>query len=125
MASNSTRRTMARKPGEVVARDRALGRVVDGLDTGHDPESAEEERECRAEPGAQPRVGPRGEDEHGQRDEAADEVVARRRPRLRLEEVVVRDVERDDPERRASHDGLGQDAGASPVLQPDRVMRGG
>ena len=63
MATNSTPDD-GQEAGEVVARDRALGRVVDGLDTGHDPESAEEEGECRAEPGAQPWVGPRDEDEH-------------------------------------------------------------
>ena len=86
-----------------------LRRVIARLDAGHDAEDPEEEREDGAEPGAESRIPPRRQCEDPKWHEPADEVVRRRGSRLRLEEVVVDDVERDEPERHASHARLGQD----------------
>ena len=48
-------------------------------------------------------------------DKAADQVVAGRRARLRLEEVVVDDVERADAEGEPREPGLGERAAATRV----------
>jgi hypothetical protein len=44
-------------------------------------------------------IGERGQGQHGERDEAADEVIAGRGARIRLEERVVDHVQRDQRER--------------------------
>ena len=91
-----------RKAGEVVTRGTDLPRVVEALDAGGDAEHAEHQGERAATTAAQARIRPGGETEQRERDEAADEVVACRRPRLRLQVVVVDHVQRDqrgrDPE---------------------------
>jgi hypothetical protein len=96
------------QPCEVVARGAALRRVVDGLDSGHDAEEPDEHRDDCPGAGSQARIAPCSEREHGDRHEAAHEVVARRGPRLGLKEAVVDDVERDDPDRGACDDRLRQ-----------------
>ena len=67
---------------------------MDCLDAAREPEHAE--RQC--EPSAYPSGRERGQREEGQRHETADEMVAGRRAGLRLEEVVVGHVERDQPD---------------------------
>ena len=56
---------------------------------------------------AQSRVDGAGERQEPERDERADEVVTGRDPGVRLEEVVVDDVERDDRECEPRHPSLG------------------
>ena len=60
--------------------------------------SAEADRERGPSARAEARIGPRDEDEERGLHEAADQVVGGRCSRLRLEEVVVDDVERCDAE---------------------------
>ena len=63
---------------------------------------------------------PRREAEEGERDEGADDVVAGRGARLRLHDVVVEDVQRDQREADPEEDG-----GARPAPTPPRLRRGG
>ena len=50
-------------------------------------------------PGPQATVEQSRGAEQGERDEPADEVIAGRRPRIRLQEAVVDDVQRDGADR--------------------------
>ena len=95
--------------GEVVAGCHAAVRVVRRLGAGEDAEEAGDERDrasharrARGRRRLRPtRVAPG--------DESAHQMVGRRGTWLRLEEVVVDDVERDEPDRHSGHDRLGQD----------------
>ena len=95
---------------EVVAGRAAVQRVIDGLDAAQNPEDAGEEREHRARACAQARVRVCRDDEQPQRYQPAREMVARGHARLGLQEVVVHDVESDEPERGARDEGLGEGA---------------
>ena len=102
-------------------------RVVERLDAGGDAEHAEGQRECAAPAAAQARIHPAGEAQQRERDEPADEVVAGRRAGLRLEVVVVEDVERDqrdrDPEGDRSRDPAPpRRVSGGAVAGADRVM---
>jgi hypothetical protein len=87
------------KAGEVVAGGAHLVRVVDRLDSRSDAERRDEESEGALPAAAQAREGPRGEREQRDRKESAHGVVAGGSTGLGLEEVVVRDVERDHADR--------------------------
>ena len=108
------------QPGEVVARGADLPGVVEGLDPGRDPEDPGRERERSAPSAAEPRVGPRGEADQGQRDQAAGEMVGRRRAGLGLEPVVVDDVDRDRGERDPECGGE-EHAASVPARAPPRL----
>ena len=84
------------QPGVVVAGRADLDRVAHGLDAGDDAEHAGDERERPAAAAAQARVRPSRERERRKRHQAADEVIADAGARLRLQEVVVEHVQRDD-----------------------------
>ena len=77
-----------------------------GLGPGDDPERAEHQRHRPAPAAAQARIRPGREREHGERDEAADEVIARRRARRRLQEAVVEHVQRDRGDAEHEQSGL-------------------
>ena len=79
-----------------------------GLDPGDDPEHADQQSDRRAGPASHARVGRRRQPERRQRHEAADEMIAGRGARLRLEERVVDHVQRDHPDRNEE----------DPVLEP-------
>ena len=84
----------------VVARGADLDRVVDGLARAdRDPEDPERERDRRAGSGTNVRVEPREPEQDRERNQAADEMVTSGGSRLRLQEVVVEDVERDQADR--------------------------
>ena len=88
------------KPRVVVARGADLDRVVDGLARAdRDPEDPERERNRRAGSGADVRVEPREPEQDRERNQAADEVVTGGGSWLRLQKVVVEDVERDQADR--------------------------
>ncbi len=75
-------------------------RVVHSLSTAKYAEEADEERGRPASPGSEAPVEHAYRDEHGEWDESADEVVAGRRPRVRLQEVVVHHVQRNGADRK-------------------------
>ena len=90
--------------GEVVAGGTGRERVVAGLDGAHhDPCQPDGEREDGPGAGADAGVRRRGREQQGQRDESAHEVVTGRDPGVRLEEVVVRDVEHHERGGREEH----------------------
>ena len=70
------------------------------------PEHAEDQGERAAPAAAQARIRPGGQAQQGERDEPADEVVARRRAGLRLQVVVVDHVQRDQGEPDQEEEGL-------------------
>ena len=82
------------------------------------PNTPRDQRERAAPAAAQARISPGGEPEQGERDEAADEVVAGRGAGLRLQEVVVEHVQRDQGDRDEEEDVL-----AGPPAPP-RARRG-
>jgi hypothetical protein len=85
----------------VVARGADLERVVESLARAdHDPEDPERERDRGARSRADARVEPGEPQQDGERDETADEVIVYARSGLRLQEVVVEDVEGDQTDRR-------------------------
>ena len=89
------------QPGVVVAGGADLERVVDGLGCpDDDPEDPEEEGDAARGAGAEAAVYPRSDEQHGERHEAAHQMVAGRHAGLRLQEVVVDDVDRDQREAR-------------------------
>jgi hypothetical protein len=69
---------------------------VDGLRTAEDSEEAAQERDRRARSCTQARVGDAGHDEQPEWDQTADEVVTGRSAGVRLQEVVVDDMQGDD-----------------------------
>ena len=83
-----------------------------GLGPGDDPERAEHERHRSAATAAHAGIGPGRERENGERDEAADEVIAGRRARRRLEEAVVEHVQRDRGDAEHEQSGLAREARA-------------
>ena len=60
-----------------------------GLDPGDDPERPEYQRQRSAATAAHPRMGPRRDPQDGEGDEAADEMIAGRCARRRLEKAVI------------------------------------
>ena len=85
--------------------------VIDRLHPGDDPEKSEEDRQrC-----PQPRPNAWGESaksqEQGHRNEPADEMISCRRGGLRLQEVVVEHVDRDDQEGRSQDELLPAESG--------------
>ena len=105
--------------GEVVAGRPGRPRVVERLARGDDAEHAGHERQRAAPAATEARVRPGGQPEHGQRDEAADEVVAGRGARLGLHEVVVDHVQRDQGDPDPEDEGLTRPAA------PPRERRSG
>ena len=95
----------------VVARRPDRSRVVDGLRAGEHAEVAQQERDRAAGAGAEPAVERGGSEEQGKRHEAANQMVARCGARIRLEEVVVEDVQRDDTGAEQEESGFGADSG--------------
>ena len=83
------------EPGEVVTGRSAAERVVHGLGAAQDTEEAKEERKRRPDPSSSAAVDDRSADEERKRYETAEEVVCSRGAQLRLEEVVVDDMECD------------------------------
>ena len=71
-----------------------------------DAEHAERQRQRAAPAAAQARIRPGGKAQQGERDEPADEMVARRGAGLRLQEVVVDHVQRDQGDRDQEQDDL-------------------
>ena len=71
---------------------------MDGFRSGQDAEEAGQERDRRARACTQSRVDDAGQDEEPEWDETADEVVTGRGARVRLQEVVVDDMQGDDRE---------------------------
>ena len=90
-----TRRN-GKKPGVVVPGEPAGLEVVDGLDAGDQSEDTEQNRERATPARTKPRVERGEEEQRGERNETADEMITGRRARLRLQEAVVDDVQRDD-----------------------------
>ena len=112
--------------GEVVTGRSELARVVQGLDPGGDPEHAEDQRDRAPTTAAQSRIRPHREPEHGERNQAADQVIAGRRSGLRLHEVVVEHVHRDDEHAEREDRGLTPDgAGGGAPPAPPRERGGG
>ena len=101
--------------GVVVARQAGLVAVVEGLAARREGERAERQGERAAATAAQPRGSPRGEREQRERHEPGDEMIARGRTRLGLDERVVDHVQRDrgdaEPER---GEAAGERAGTGP-----------
>ncbi len=96
----------ASSPRVVVAGRPDLSRVVNGLGAAEHAEEADEERGHSAGARAKAAVArPRG-DEQRERYEAAHQVVAGAHPRIRLQEAVVDDVQRDDADREPGHANL-------------------
>ena len=91
--------------GEVVARRADLGRVVQGLDPGDDPEEADHQRDRRAGAAAHARVHERRQRERGQRNQPADQMIGGRRARLRLQEGVIGHMQADHADRRHEERG--------------------
>ena len=97
----------AEESGVVVAGEAPVAVFVDGLAGHHRQESPDEDRERRPYTGLKARVGPGEEHEEPDLHEASPQVIRGRRPGLRLEEVVVDDVERADAERDTCEPGFG------------------
>ena len=109
----------AHQSGEVVARGPDLPRVVEALNASCDAEHAGYERNAAAPAAAQARVRPGGEAQQAERDDPADDMVARRHAGLWLQVVVVDHVQRDQGEPDPVQERL-----AGPAAPP-RVRRGG
>ena len=103
----------------------AVERVVRGLGATENAEEADEERQRRPHPRPRAAVPDRDSRKHRQRREAADEMVGRRGARLRLQEAVVDDVDRDDGDRARRQHTLGGDAGPHVAVGPPAGGLGG
>ena len=89
------------EPGVVVAGRSDLEGVVAGFaDSDDDSEDSQRQRERRTQTGAEMRIRPGRAEKDRRRQEAADEMIFCRGSRLRLEEVVVEDVDGNDHEGR-------------------------
>ena len=73
--------------------------VVDTGDADDEDDRPEGHRRRGAHAGAEMRVEDRDCPEDGERDETAEQMIARRRPGLRVDEVVVDDRDRRQPKR--------------------------
>jgi hypothetical protein len=93
---------------------------VERLDARRDRERAGDQRERAAPAGGEPRERPCRQCQQRELDEPAREMVDGRRAGLRLEEVVVGDVQRDDRDRRPEPDRV-----AAQPPAPSRMRRGG
>ncbi len=109
----------AQQPREVIAGRADLAGVVEALDSPGDAERAERQCQRAAPPAAQARMRPGSKAEQGERDEPADEMVARRGAGLRLQVVVVDHVQREQGDPCQEQDDLP----ASSTLP--RTRRGG
>ena len=99
-------------PGVVVSGGAVLEGVVGGLGAGDHSEDADAQRQRRAEPRTDPRIGEGGGDQDGDLRQPAGEMIPGRRARLGLQERVVDDVDGDDGDRDEAEGDLGPGRGS-------------